>query len=87
MSGYTRLTGARAGTRGRGRRRLAAGRARVWLLRDGRVGRVVALSQGGLLCHVRPEEGGATLRRPGCELLPLASDGPPCRSEATHIAY
>lgn len=29
--------------------------ARVWLLRDGRTGRVVAKVQGGLLYRVRPE--------------------------------
>jgi hypothetical protein len=72
MSGYTRLTGGLAVHGG-----APPVGARVWLLRDGRAGRVVALSQGGLLCHVRPEGlGGATLRRPGCDLLPLAADGP-----------
>lgn len=71
MSGYTRLTGAVPTHAGGGGPAVGA---RVWLLRDGRVGRVVALSQGGLLCHVRPEGGGETLRRPEGELLPLAAD-------------
>ncbi len=76
MSGYTRLTGAAPAHADAGGAGSPPVGARFWLLRDGRVGRVVALSQGGLLCHVRPEEGGATLRCPGCELLPLAADGP-----------
>ena len=44
---------------------------RVWLLRDGRVGRIVAQAQGGLLCRVRLEDGVTFLLRPGCELLRL----------------
>jgi hypothetical protein len=46
----------------------------VRLVRDGRVGRVVAWSQGGLLCRVRVDGGadaGATVECAGCELLPL----------------
>lgn len=49
--------------------------ARVWLLRDGRVGRVVAMAQGGLLCRVLMEDDLTLLLRPGCELLRLSSAG------------
>ena len=50
----------------------------VWLLREGGFGRVVATAQGGLLCRVRPEAGGAAapvLECLGCELLPVAGGG------------
>ena len=73
MSGYSGPIGAASTHAGAGSPPIGT---RVWLLRDGRAGRVVALSQGGLLCHVRPEDGGSTLRRPGGELLPLAAEGP-----------
>jgi hypothetical protein len=48
--------------------------AAVLLVRDGRAGRVVAWSQGGLLCRVRLDGGadaGATVECAGCELRPL----------------
>jgi hypothetical protein len=51
----------------------------VRLRRDGRTGRVVAHSQGGLLCRVRVEGGRAgatTLELPGCELLPPHQPAP-----------
>ena len=46
--------------------------ARVWLLREGYSGRIVARAQGGLLYRVR-REGRATesLFCPGCDLLRL----------------
>lgn len=43
----------------------------VWLLRDGRFGRVVATAQGGLVCRVRLEGGAGVIECPGCELLPV----------------
>lgn len=43
--------------------------ALVWLLQDGRFGRVVSSSQGGLMCRVRLEWGEAVVDRPGGELL------------------
>lgn len=43
--------------------------ARVWLLRDGGFGRVVALGQGGLICRVLLESGSVLVERPGCELM------------------
>jgi hypothetical protein len=50
--------------------------ALVWLVRDGRFGRVVASAQGGLMCRVRPEgPGAAVLELAGCDLLPVAEDG------------
>lgn len=48
---------------------------RVWLLRDGCFGRVVASSQGGLLCRVQLEDGRTQLQRPGSDLLPIAEAG------------
>ncbi len=48
--------------------------ALVWLVRDGRFGRVVASAQGGLLCRVRPEGAAAVLELAGCELLPVRED-------------
>ena len=51
----------------------------VRLRRDGRTGRVVAHSQGGLLCRVRVDGGRAgatTLELPGCELLPPHQTAP-----------
>jgi hypothetical protein len=44
---------------------------RVWLLRDGRFGRVVATAQGGLLCRVRPDGGGPVVDCLGDELFRL----------------
>jgi hypothetical protein len=61
----------------------------VRLRRDGRTGRVVAHSQGGLLCRVRVEGGRAgstTLELPGCELLPPHQPAPelaPATADAT----
>src|SRR4051794_9826912 len=58
--------------------------AEVRLLRDGRAGRVVAHSQGGLLCRVRLDGkagAGGTVECSGCELVPVESRaevaGPP----------
>ncbi len=46
--------------------------ARVWLLREGYSGRVVARAQGGLLYRVKREEGAAqSLFCPACDLLRL----------------
>lgn len=47
---------------------------RVWLLRDGGFGRIVAVCQGGLLCRILLERGSGLIERPGCELLPLTAD-------------
>ena len=44
---------------------------RVWLSRDGRFGRVVAIAQGGLICRVRPEGGGPDVACLGDELFYL----------------
>jgi hypothetical protein len=44
---------------------------RVWHIRDGRFGRVIAIAQGGLLCRVRPETGGSDVVCLGCELMAL----------------
>src|SRR3954453_23970859 len=60
----------------------------VRLRRDGPTGRVVAHSQGGLVCRVRGDGGGAgatTLELPGCELLPApqpAAEAAPVPDEA-----
>ena len=51
--------------------------ARVWLMRDGRTGRVVACAQGGLLYRVRLDgEAGATLVRTGGDLMRLHDETP-----------
>jgi hypothetical protein len=51
--------------------------ARVWLMREGRTGRVVACAQGGLLYRVRLDgEGAPTLVRTGGDLMRLQDDDP-----------
>jgi hypothetical protein len=49
---------------------------RVWLLRDGRFGRVVTTAQGGLICRVRPEGGGPDVECLGDELFYLDDSRP-----------
>jgi hypothetical protein len=44
---------------------------RVWLLREGGFGRIVAVGQGGLVCRVRLEGHDLVIDQLGCELLPL----------------
>jgi hypothetical protein len=51
--------------------------ARVWVMREGRSGRVVACAQGGLLYRVRLDGGdGAVLVRTGGDLLRLHDEAP-----------
>jgi hypothetical protein len=50
--------------------------ARVWLLRDGRFGRVVTTAQGGLICRVRPEDGSPDVECLGDELFYLDDSRP-----------
>jgi hypothetical protein len=51
--------------------------ARVWLMREGRTGRVVTCAQGGLLYRVRLDgNDGATLVRTGGDLLRLHDEAP-----------
>jgi hypothetical protein len=52
---------------------------RVWLLNDGRFGRVIAVAHGGLICRVRPEGAGAAAAPIACgadELFILHEAGP-----------
>lgn len=52
--------------------------ARVWLLREGYSGRIVARAQGGLLYRVRREGAAAeSLFLPACDLLQLHEPGEP----------
>jgi hypothetical protein len=44
---------------------------RVWLLREGGFGRIIAVGQGGLVCRVRLERRDLVVDQLGCELLPL----------------
>lgn len=46
--------------------------ARVWLLREGGFGRVIARGHGGLTCRVRLERDHALVECAGCEILPLS---------------
>jgi hypothetical protein len=48
---------------------------RVWLLREGGFGRIVAVGQGGLVCRVRLERQDLVVDQLGCELLPLEDAG------------
>jgi hypothetical protein len=49
---------------------------RVWMVRDGRFGRVVATAQGGLICRVRPDGGGPAVECLGDDLFYLDDSRP-----------